>query len=118
MSAVVTTSEELATACVRMAQHPFVTVDTEFHRETTFWPILCLVQLASDEEAIAVDALAPGIDLSPLFALMANRNVVKVFHAARQDVEIFWKLAGIVPAPMFDTQVAAMVCGYGEQVVL
>ncbi len=116
MSAVVTTSEELAEACARMAQHPFVTVDTEFHRETTFWPILCLVQLASDEEAIAIDALAPGIDLSPVFALMANRDVVKVFHAARQDVEIFWKLAGIVPAPMFDTQVAAMVCGYGEQV--
>lgn len=116
MSEVVTTSEELAAACARMARHPFVTVDTEFHRETTFWPILCLVQLASDEEAIAVDALAPGIDLSPVFALMANRNVVKVFHAARQDVEIFWKLAGLVPAPMFDTQVAAMVCGYGEQV--
>jgi ribonuclease D len=116
MSAVVTTTEELAAACARMARHPFVTVDTEFHRETTFWPVLCLIQLASDEEAIAVDALAPGIDLSPTFALMANRNVVKVFHAARQDVEIFWKLGGLVPAPMFDTQVAAMVCGYGEQV--
>jgi ribonuclease D len=116
MSAVVTTTGELAGACARMASLPFVTVDTEFHRETTFWPVLCLVQLASDEEAIAVDAMAPGIDLSPVFALMANRNVVKVFHAARQDVEIFWKLAGLVPSPMFDTQVAAMVCGYGEQV--
>src|SRR6185437_8601592 len=116
MSLVVTTTEELAAACARMAAHSFVAVDTEFHRETTFWPILCLVQLASDEEAIAVDALAPDIDLSPAFALMANRDVVKVFHAARQDVEIFWKLAGLVPAPMFDTQVAAMVCGYGEQV--
>jgi ribonuclease D len=116
MSQVVTSTQELAAACARMAQHPFVAVDTEFHRETTFWPVLCLVQLASEEEAIAVDALAPGIDLSPIFALMADANVVKVFHAARQDVEIFWKLAGIVPAPMFDTQVAAMVCGYGEQV--
>ena len=114
--AVVTSNEELAAACARMARHPFVAVDTEFHRETTFWPILCLVQLASDEEAIAVDALAPGLDLSPVFALMANRQVMKVFHAARQDVEIFWKLAGLVPEPMFDTQVAAMVCGYGEQV--
>ncbi len=116
MNAVVTTSQAVADACARMARHPFVTVDTEFHRETTFWPILCLVQLASDDEAIAIDALAPGLDLSPLFALMANPDVVKVFHAARQDVEIFWKLGGVVPAPMFDTQVAAMVCGYGEQV--
>ena len=114
--AVVTSNEDLAAACARMAQHPFVAVDTEFHRETTFWPILCLVQLATDEEAIAVDALAPDLDLSPVFALMANPEVMKVFHAARQDVEIFWKLAGLVPAPMFDTQVAAMVCGYGEQV--
>ena len=116
MSEVVTDSEALAAACRRMAEHPFVAVDTEFHRETTFWPLLCLVQLASDDEAIAVDALAPGIDLKPVFDLMSNPRVVKVFHAARQDVEIFWKLAGVVPAPMFDTQVAAMVCGYGEQV--
>ena len=116
MSQVIATSEEVAAVCARMAAHPFVTVDTEFHRETTFWPVLCLVQLATDEEAVAIDALAPGIDLSPLFALMANPRVLKVFHAARQDVEIFWKLAGVVPAPMFDTQVAAMVCGYGEQV--
>src|SRR5579863_1723112 len=99
-----------------MARHPYVTVDTEFHRETTFWPILCLVQLAGDDEALAIDALAPEIDLKPLFALMADPHVLKVFHAARQDVEIFWKLGGLVPAPMFDTQVAAMVCGYGEQV--
>jgi len=116
VSAVVTANDELKAACARMAQHPYVAVDTEFHRETTFWPILCLVQLATDEEAIAVDALAPGLDLAPVFELMANPGVVKVFHAARQDVEIFWKLAGTVPAPMFDTQVAAMVCGYGEQV--
>ena len=112
----VTSTSELAEACQRFARHPFVTVDTEFLRETTFWPVLCVVQVASDEEALAIDALAPDIDLKPLFALMADPNVVKVFHAARQDVEIFWKLAGLVPAPMFDTQVAAMVCGYGEQV--
>ena len=112
----ISATEDLKAACERMAAHAFVTVDTEFHRETTFWPILCVVQLASDDEALAIDALAPGIDLTPLFELMAKQNVVKVFHAARQDVEIFWKLAGIVPSPMFDTQVAAMVCGYGEQV--
>jgi ribonuclease D len=114
--ALITTTSELADACQRFARHPFVTVDTEFLRETTFWPILCVVQVASDDEALAIDALAPDIDLKPLFALMADPNVVKVFHAARQDVEIFWKLAGTVPAPMFDTQVAAMVCGYGDQV--
>jgi ribonuclease D len=113
---VITTTAELQLACARMARHPYITVDTEFHRETTFWPILCLVQLASDDEALAIDALAPEIDLRPLFALMADPQVTKVFHAARQDVEIFWKLAGIVPSPMFDSQVAAMVCGYGEQV--
>jgi ribonuclease D len=112
----ITTTSELAEACQRFARHPFVTVDTEFLRETTFWPILCVVQVASDDEALAIDALAPDIDLKPLFGLMADPNVVKVFHAARQDVEIFWKLAGQVPAPMFDTQVAAMVCGYGDQV--
>lgn len=112
----ITTTEALAAACERMAKFPFVTVDTEFHRETTFWPILCVVQIASDDEALAIDAMAPDIDLRPLYALMADPKIVKVFHAARQDVEIFWKLAGIVPAPMFDTQVAAMVCGFGEQV--
>ena len=85
MNEVIATSEGVAAACARMARHAFVTVDTEFHRETTFWPVLCLVQLATDEEAIAVDALAPGIDLDPLSALMANPKVLKVFHAARQD---------------------------------
>jgi len=112
----ITTTSELADACQRFARHHFVTVDTEFLRETTFWPILCVVQVASDDEALAIDALAPDIDLKPLLALMADPNVVKVFHAARQDVEIFWKLTGQVPAPMFDTQVAAMVCGHGDQV--
>ena len=112
----ITTTEELELACLRMARHPFVTVDTEFLRETTFWPVLCVVQLASDQEAIAIDALAEGLDLQPLLRLMADEDVVKVFHAARQDLEIFWKLAGVLPTPLFDTQVAAMVCGYGDQV--
>ena len=110
------TTVELKAACARLARQDFVTVDTEFHRETTFWPILCVVQLANDDEALAIDALNPEIDLAPLLELMSNPGVVKVFHAARQDVEIFWKLSGRVPAPMFDTQVAAMVCGFGEQV--
>src|SRR5271154_6174307 len=112
----ITTTDELAQACQGLARSPFVTVDTEFLRETTFWPILCVVQVASDNEALAIDALAPGLDLEPLLQLMADEDVVKVFHAARQDLEIFWKLSGLVPTPLFDTQVAAMVCGYGEQV--
>jgi len=112
----ISTTEEVEAACARMARKDYVTVDTEFHRETTFWPQLCVVQIASDDEALAIDALAPELDLSPVYDLMADTSVVKVFHAARQDVEIFWKHTGRVPSPMFDTQVAAMVCGYGEQV--
>lgn len=112
----ITTTEELAAVCRRLAQHPFVTVDTEFLRETTFWPKLCVLQLASDDEAVVVDALAPEIDLIPFLDLMANRDVVKVFHAARQDLEIIWKMSGRLPDPLFDTQVAAMVCGFGDQV--
>ncbi len=112
----VTTTDELAAFCERLARHPFVTVDTEFLRETTFWPKVCVIQLACEDSAIAIDALAQDIDLSPFFELMANKDVVKVFHAARQDIEIVWHLAKIVPAPLFDTQVAAMVCGYGDQI--
>lgn len=112
----ITSTDDLRAVCLRLSRHDYVTVDTEFHRETTFWPVLCVVQLASLDEAVAIDALATGLDLAPLFELMANPRVVKVFHAARQDVEIFWKLSGEVPRPMFDTQVAAMVCGFGEQV--
>ncbi|QXX73731.1 ribonuclease D [Methylovirgula sp. HY1] len=112
----ITTSRELAEICRRLARHPFVTVDTEFLRETTFWPKLCVVQLASPDEAVAVDALAEELDLAPLFELMADPNVVKVFHAARQDIEIVWNLAKLIPTPLFDTQVAAMVCGFGDQI--
>ena len=112
----IATTQDLSDVCRRLAGFPSVTVDTEFLRETTFWPKLCVVQLASPEEAVAVDALAEGIDLAPLFALMADPAVVKVFHAARQDVEIFWNLAKMIPAPLFDTQVAAMVCNFGDQV--
>ena len=112
----ITTTRELAEVCRRLTEHPYVTVDTEFLRETTFWPKLCVVQVASESEAVAIDALSEDIDLSPFFDLMANRDVVKVFHAARQDIEIVWNLAKLIPAPLFDTQVAAMVCGFGDQV--
>ena len=115
MSLIETTSE-LAAICARMAAHPFVTVDTEFLRETTFWPKVCVIQIASPDEAAAIDALAPDIDLAPFFDLMRDPNVTTVFHAARQDIEIMWNLAKVIPAPLFDTQVAAMVCGHGEQV--
>lgn len=112
----VTSSSELAAICGRFSSHPYITVDTEFLRETTFWPKLCIVQIASPDEAVIVDALAPDLDLTPLFHLMTDNQVVKVFHAARQDVEIFWNLAKAIPAPMFDTQVAAMVLGYGDSI--
>ncbi len=112
----ITTTHALSQTCQRLAQHSFVTVDTEFLRETTFWPKLCVIQLASESEAVAVDALAPELDLTPFFELMRNQNVVKVFHAARQDLEIIWNLSKSLPAPVFDTQVAAMVCGFGDQV--
>jgi ribonuclease D len=112
----ITTKSELAAVCRRMAAHPFVTVDTEFLRETTYYPMLCVAQMASPDEAVVIDALAPDIDLAPFFALMADEKVMKVFHAARQDVEIVWHLAKLIPHPIFDTQVAAMVLGYGDSV--
>ncbi|WP_029004964.1 ribonuclease D [Azorhizobium doebereinerae] len=112
----ITSTEALAAACERLASHDFVTVDTEFLRETTFWPKLCVVQVASPDEAIIIDALAEGLDLAPFFALMANEKVKKVFHAGRQDIEIVWHLAEIIPHPVFDSQVAAMVLGYGDSI--
>jgi ribonuclease D len=112
----ITTTADLAAVCDRLARHPFVTVDTEFLRETTYFPQLCVLQIASPEESAVIDALAEGLDLAPFFALMADEKVLKVFHAARQDIEIIWHLAGIVPAPVFDTQVAAMVLGYGDSI--
>ncbi len=112
----ITTTSELASACARLEKHPVITVDTEFLRETTYYPLLCVVQMASPDEAIVIDALAEGIDLKCFFELMANEKVLKVFHAARQDIEIVWHLANIVPHPIFDTQVAAMVLGYGDSI--
>src|SRR6059058_2760840 len=112
----ITTTKELAAACVRLAKHQYITVDTEFLRETTYFPILCVAQLASVDEAVVVDALAPGIDLKPLFELMADERVLKVFHAGRQDIEIVWHRAGLIPHPVFDTQIAAMVLGHGDSI--
>lgn len=111
---VITTTAALSAATARFARHPYVAVDTEFLREQTYWSKLCLVQLAGPEDSVIVDPLAPQIDLKPLWALMADERVMKVFHAARQDVEIVWKEAGLIPKPLFDSQVAAMVCGFGE----
>jgi ribonuclease D len=112
----ITTTSELEAVCVRLARHPVITVDTEFLRETTYYPLLCVVQMASAEEAVVIDTLAPGLDLKPFFALMADEKVLKVFHAARQDIEIVWHQSGTIPKPIFDTQVAAMVLGYGDSI--
>ena len=116
----ITTTEDLAAFCSQAAEHPYVTVDTEFLRERTYYSQLCLVQLAmpgeDDSNAVLVDPLAKDLDLAPLYTLFKDTSVVKVFHAARQDLEIFFVDAGVIPEPLFDTQVAAMVCGFGEQV--
>jgi ribonuclease D len=113
----IASTDALAEACARLSAHPFVTVDTEFMRETTYYPKLCLIQIAApDGEGVLVDPLAEELELGPFMDLMANEAVLKVFHSARQDLEIVWNLGGIVPHPLFDTQVAAMVCGYGDSV--
>ncbi|MGC2199750.1 MAG: ribonuclease D [Stellaceae bacterium] len=111
---VITDTGALTRFCERQRGADFVAVDTEFMRERTYWPILCLVQVAGPEGAAAIDTLAPEIDLAPLLALMSDQNTLKVFHAARQDIEIFFNLSGTVPSPLFDTQIAAMVCGFGD----
>ncbi len=110
------TTAALEEACRLLAQSDFITIDTEFLRETTFWPELCLIQMASPEHEYIVDPMAKGLDLKPFFELMANSAVVKVFHAARQDIEIIFHLGDLIPHPIFDTQVAAMVCGFGDSV--
>ncbi|GJD56893.1 ribonuclease D [Methylobacterium dankookense] len=113
----ISTTPALRDACAKLATQPFVTVDTEFMRETTYYPKLCLIQMAGpDETAVLVDPLAKDIDLKPFLDLMADEGVVKVFHSARQDLEIIWLMGGLLPQPFFDTQVAAMVCGYGDSV--
>ena len=116
----ITKTEDLAKFCDECASQPYVTVDTEFLRERTYYSQLCLIQMAypgeGDENAVIIDPLANGIDLAPMYELFKNTDVVKVFHAARQDLEIFCIEGGVIPEPFFDTQIAAMVCGFGEQV--
>ena len=113
----ITESKPLAALCARLAKSSFVAVDTEFMRESTYWPLLCLIQIADDKEAAAIDPLAEGIDLTPLLELLTNNeDVLKVFHAGGQDVEIIYNMTGKTPQPIFDTQVAAMALGQGEQI--
>jgi ribonuclease D len=111
-----TTTDALDELCRELADEAYIALDTEFMRDRTYWPQLCLVQVAGSRRHAALDPLSPDLDLAPLFALLANPAVVKVFHAARQDVEIFYHLSGRIPTPVFDTQLAAMVCGYGDEV--
>ena len=113
---IITTSEALKIACDRLSGAGYVTVDTEFMRDSTFWPVLCRIQLAGPKDELIIDPLAPDIDLTPFYKLMKNRKVVKVFHAARQDIEIFFHEGDAIPDPLFDTQVAAMVCGFGDSI--
>jgi ribonuclease D len=112
----ITTTEKLAETCSKLAQSRYITVDTEFLRESTFWPILCLIQTASPDLEAMIDPLADGLDLTPFYDLLQNPDVLKVMHGCRQDIEIFHKNAGIIPQPLFDTQIAAMVCGFGDAV--
>ncbi|MBD24284.1 MAG: ribonuclease D [Candidatus Marinimicrobia bacterium] len=114
--ALITDSAALANFCDSLKSATFITVDTEFMRETTYWAKLCLVQVSGPDYAHCIDPLAPNLDLSPLYELLANPKVMKVFHAGRQDLEIFYTATGAVPTPVFDTQIAAMVCGFGDQV--
>ena len=112
----ITTTNELVDACSLLSIADYLTVDTEFMRETTFWPKLCLLQIAGPNQAFAIDPLAKNINLEPVFKLLADKSITKVMHAARQDMEIFYHLTGSLPQPLFDTQIAAMVCGFGDQV--
>ena len=112
----ITDNDALLAFCKRLAGTHYITIDTEFLREKTYWPQLCLVQIANDDNSAVIDALAPGIDLSPVFDILIDTSVLKVFHAARQDMEIFFNLMGKLPTPIFDTQIAAMVYGFGDSV--
>ena len=113
---VITSTEELKALCERLSKSDYVTVDTEFLRDKTYYSKLCLIQIADDNEYHAIDTLAGGLDLNPFYDLMKNEKVLKVFHAAKQDIEIFVNMAGVVPKPLFDSQIAAMVCGYGDSI--
>ncbi len=113
---IITTTDELAAFSNELRKRPFFAVDTEFMREKTYWPILCLIQAAADGVEAIIDPMAPDIDLDPFLKVLSDRETLKIFHAARQDVEIFFHMTGEAPAPLFDTQIAAMACGFGEQI--
>ncbi|MBP02314.1 MAG: ribonuclease D [Rhodospirillaceae bacterium] len=113
---IISTTKELAKFCESLLSAEFITVDTEFHRETTYWPLLCLTQVAGPNKAVCIDTLADEMDLTPLYDIFSNTNIVKVFHAARQDIEIFFHKTNLIPTPLFDSQVAGMVCGFGDSV--
>ena len=113
---IISENDALAAFCDRQATAEFITVDTEFLRDKTYWPRLCLIQIGGPDEEAAIDSLAEGIDLTPLLDLMRKPDLLKVFHAARQDFEIFYRLMGELPSPVFDTQISAMVCGFGDSV--
>ncbi len=112
----ITTTDDLAEFCRCFGDEEFITVDTEFIRERTYFPQLCLLQVATSKEAVAIDPLAPGMNLAPLYTAFADERLMKVFHACKQDIEIFVHESGVVPFPLYDTQIAAMVCGYGESI--
>lgn len=109
-------TENLASLCQSLAAHPYLTIDTEFIRETTFWPRLCLIQVGFEGQGHLIDPLAEGLDLTPFIDLLKNPKIVKVMHGCRQDIEIFFKISGTIPTPLFDTQIAAMACGFGDAV--
>jgi len=111
---IVTTSEDLKALATELAKAPYIALDTEFMRDQTYWPKLCLIQAASKDVEAIIDPMADSIDLSPFYALLADPKIVKVLHASRQDIEIFFQQGGVIPDPLFDTQIAAMVCGFGE----
>lgn len=112
----ITDTQELQKLCDQLEKSPFITVDTEFIRETTYWPLLCLIQVASPNETAMIDPLAEDLDLTPFFDVLKNQSVMKVMHGCRQDIEIFYHLGQFIPAPLFDTQIAAMACGFGDAV--
>ena len=112
----ITDNDLLASACDRLSNEAYLSVDTEFMREKTYYPRLCLIQISGEKEAVAVDAISPGINLEPVFKLLNDPTITKVFHACRQDMEIFFHLTNNTPKPVFDTQIAAMVCGYGDAI--
>lgn len=113
---IIVTTDHLARFVRELSERPFAAIDTEFMRERTYWPILCLIQAAADGVEAIIDPMAEGLDLAPFLEFLADRKTTKVFHAARQDIEIFYNMTGAVPAPLFDTQIAAMACGFGDQI--